>query len=102
MIKQEVIFVRIYLREGEHILGKLVDYLHDKVKVRGMTVLRAIEGFSENGKMRTCSLVDLSLDLPLIIEFYEDQDKADATIAALVNEFHLPHVVSFPASVYSH
>ncbi|TRW89909.1 DUF190 domain-containing protein [Candidatus Methylobacter oryzae] len=94
MVKHEVTLVRIYLRESEHILGKIVDYLHDKAKVRGMTVLRAVEGFSENGKLRTSFLVDLSLDLPLIIEFYEEPNKAEVIITELLNEFHLPHIVS--------
>jgi PII-like signaling protein len=101
MKTQEITFVRIYLREGEHVLAKVIDYLHDKAKVRGVTVLRGIEGFSDNGEIRTSFLLDLSMDLPLIVEFYDDSAKAETIIATLIDELHLSHIISLPAKVYS-
>ncbi|MEY4717421.1 MAG: hypothetical protein RL563_39 [Pseudomonadota bacterium] len=101
MTSQQLTLVRIYLREAEHMLGKIVDFLHDEAKVRGLTVLRGIEGFSEDGTLRTVSLLNLSLDLPLIIEFYDDPDKVQGIIAKLVNDMKLKHVISFPVSAYS-
>ncbi len=101
MTSQQLTLVRIYLREAEYMLGKVVDFLHDEAKVRGLTVLRGIEGFSEDGKLRTVSLLNLSLDLPLIIEFYDDPDKVQGIIAKLVDDMKLKHVISFPVSAYS-
>lgn len=101
MATQEVTLVRIYLREGEHMLSKIIKFLHDKAKVRGVTVLRGIEGFSENGTIRTASLVDLSLDLPLIVEFYDEPAKVDGIMSSLIDDMHLAHVISFPALVHA-
>lgn len=101
MIQCELTLVRIYLREGENLLDKIVKFLHDDAKVRGLTVLRAIEGFSENGTIRTVSLMNLSLDLPLIVEFYEDTNKAEEVISTLVNDMHVSHIISLPVHAYS-
>lgn len=100
MLSHEVTLVRIYLREAEYLLGKVINYLHDEAKVSGVTVLRGVEGFSDDGKVRTVSLMNLSLDLPLVIEFYDETEKAKAIVAKLVGEMHLPHVISFPVTHY--
>lgn len=100
MTTREVTLVRIYLREGEQLLNRLIKFLHDEAKVRGVTVLGGIEGFSENGKIRSASLVALSLDLPLIVEFYDEPLKAEGIISALVNDMHLNHIIS--QSVLAH
>ncbi len=100
MTTHDVTLVRIYFREAEYLLGKVITYLHDEAKVRGVTVLRGVEGFSEDGTVRTVSLLNLSLDLPLIVEFYEETDKVKDIIATLVDEMHLPHIISLPAVAY--
>lgn len=100
MITQELTLVRIYMREAEYLLGKVVDFLHDEAKVRGVTVLRGIEGFSEDGTVRTVSLLNLSLDLPLIVEFYDETGKVEGVIDQLVNGMRLHHVISFPIQSY--
>ena len=101
MMAHELTLVRIYMREAEYMLGKVIDFLHDEAKVRGVTVLRGIEGFSEDGTVRTVSLLNLSLDLPLIVEFYDDTDKVEGVIDKLVNGMHLHHVISFPVKSYT-
>jgi len=100
MTTQELTLVRIYMREAEYLLGKVIDFLHDDAKVRGVTVFRGIEGFSEDGTVRTVSLLNLSLDLPLIVEFYDETDKVEAIIAQLVDGMQLHHVISFPVKAY--
>lgn len=97
MAHQQVAIARIYLREGEHLLAKLIKFLHDEEKVSGVTVLRAISGFSTDGKMRTSSLIDLSLDLPLVVEFYDDPVRVEAVLDKLTERMNLPHIISWPA-----
>ncbi len=101
MNTQPVTVVRIYLREREHLLDKVVRFLHDEAQVAGMTVLRGIEGFSAGGEMRSARLLDLSLDLPLIIEFVDEPQRAEAVIQSLVRRFPLPHIVSWRADRHS-
>jgi PII-like signaling protein len=67
----DVTMVRIYITESSHLLNKIVDYLKKDVMIRGVSVFRAISGFGKTGN-HTASLVDLSLDLPLTLEFFDD------------------------------
>ena len=98
MVTQAVTVARIYLREGEHMLPKIIRFLHDEEKVSGVTVLRGIAGFSADGKVHTSSLVDLSMDLPIIVEFYDEPGRVDAVVRQLVEKMGLPHIVTWPAT----
>ena len=68
----DVTMVRIYLTEGQHQLDPLLAKLHDEEKVRGVTVFRGISGFGKSGRMHSSSLLDLSMDLPLVVEFFDE------------------------------
>lgn len=97
-MKTEIAVVRIYIRERENLLEKVVKFLHDESEVAGVTVLRGIEGYAGEAQPSSAFLMDLSLDLPLIIEFYDEPAKVDAVIHSLVRRFPLPHIVSWPAT----
>lgn len=97
MATQPVTVARIYLREGEHQLTKIIEFLHDEEKVSGVTVLQGITGFGPDGQIRTASLVDLSLDLPLVVEFYDLPERVEAVIERLASQMGLSHVVSWSA-----
>ncbi len=97
MATQTVTVARIYLREGEHLLAELLNRLHDQEKVSGVTVLRGIAGFGPDGKMHTASLIDLSLDLPLIVEFYDMPERVEAVLQHLETQLGLTHVLSWQA-----
>ncbi|QSA96185.1 DUF190 domain-containing protein [Methylococcus sp. EFPC2] len=100
MATQSVTVARIYLREGEHLLARLITFLHDEEKVSGVTVLQGIAGFGPDGKLRTAALLDLSLDLPLVVEFYDHPGRVRDVIAKLETELGLTHVVTWPATGY--
>jgi PII-like signaling protein len=97
---QSITLVRIYLREGEHVLDKLVRFLHEEHTVAGLTVLRGVLGFGDSGHLHPASLLDLSLDLPLVVEFFDEPERAARVVEALLERFELAHVVSIPA--FSH
>lgn len=97
MAHQHVTLARIYLTEGEHLLAKLMKFLHDEERVAGVTVLRAITGFGKDGKMHTSSLIDLSLDLPLVVEFYDEPARVDAVLKRLAQRMEIPHVITMSA-----
>lgn len=100
MATQTITIARIYLREGEHLLDKLLQYLHDEQKVSGVTVLRGIAGFGPDGDMHMASLVDLSLDLPLIVEFYDTPERIAGIVDHISTHMNLPHIVSWQAVGY--
>ncbi len=99
MKHSDVLMVRIYLTEGEHLLKQLMKKLHDEEKVRGVTVFRGISGFGRSGKMHSASLVDLSLDLPLVLEFFDEPEKVRRILAHLKSLLPPGHVVSWQAQV---
>ena len=93
----EVVVVRIYLHEATSRLGELLSYLHDESKVHGVTVFRGITGFGGSGKFHSSTLLDLSLDLPLVIEFYDTPERAAAIIEHLNSQIKPGHIVYWPA-----
>jgi len=97
MATQTVTVARIYIREGEHQLTKLIQLLHDEEKVSGVTVLRGIEGFGPDGLIHAASLVDLSLDLPLIVEFYDTPDRVNTILRDLQRHLGLSHIITWQA-----
>jgi PII-like signaling protein len=94
-----VTMVRIYLTEGEGKLSSLLGYLHDEAKVRGTTVYRGISGFGQSGKYHSSTLLDMSLDLPITLEFFEDTDKAVDIIRAVAEMVDAGHIVTWQAKL---
>lgn len=88
----DVLIVKIYISEASHLLNKIVDYLKKDAKIRGVSVFRAISGFGETGN-HTALLVDLSLNLPLTIEFFDDDktkiEKALTHLNTIVKPEHI-------------
>lgn len=95
----EVTMVRIYLTEGQHQFQRLMQILHDEQKVRGVTAFRGIAGFGQSGRMHSSTLIDLSLDLPLILEFFDEPAKVASVLEHLNSLLRPGHIVSWPAQV---
>lgn len=100
MNTKPVTMARIYTLEGQDQLNKTLDILHDEEKIFGVTILRGIAGFGENREIHTSSLLTLSLELPLIIEFYDEPEKVAKAIQVLKTRLDLKHIVSWPASAH--
>lgn len=92
----DVIFVKIYITESSHMLNTIVNYLKNEAKIRGISVFRAISGFGDTGN-HTASLVDLSLDLPLSIEFFDSKNKIDPALEHLSGIIKHEHIVFWEA-----
>ncbi len=99
MNELDIFMVRIYCTESEKRLTSLLKYLHDESKVRGVTIFRGISGFGKSGKMHAASLLDLSLDLPVVVEFFDTQDKVNAMLVHLNTLIEPGHLVYWPARV---
>lgn len=95
----EVTMVRIYLSEKNGQLDNLVKRLHDWEKVRGVTVFRGISGYGENGALHTASFTDLSLDLPIVLEFFDEPAKIDKILEHLDHTIKPRHMVKWSAWV---
>jgi len=95
----DITFVRIYLTEGEGCMEGLLKRLHDEEKVRGVTVFRGISGFGKSGAMHSSSLLDLSLDLPVVIEFFDDRPKVERILDHICRAVEPCHIVCWPANL---
>ncbi|MET0065528.1 MAG: DUF190 domain-containing protein [Candidatus Thiodiazotropha sp.] len=95
----EVTFVRVYLTEGDHQLKTLLDFLHRDEQVRGVTAFRGIAGFGRSGKAHEASLLDISMDLPLVIEFFDVPQRVEKVLGDLNQWVEPGHIVSWPAHV---
>jgi PII-like signaling protein len=93
----DVTMVRVYLTEGEGLLKELLAKLHDEEKVMGVTVFRAISGFGRSGHIHSASLLDLSMNLPIVIEFYDRPEKTQRIINHVSGLLEQGRVVSWPA-----
>jgi PII-like signaling protein len=77
----------IYIGEGDTWEGKpLASWIVLKARelgLAGATVLRGLEGFGANSRIHTSHILDLSTDLPLVIEIIDSQERIAAFLLAL-------------------
>lgn len=92
MKTKSVLFTRVYISESSHLLQTLVSYLKHNANIRGMSVFKAATGFGETGE-HVASLMDLSLDLPLVIEFFDEKNKVMSAIEYITTLVKPEHVV---------
>lgn len=95
----QVTMVRIYLTEAQKMVETLLKRLHDWEKVRGVTVFRGISGFGSSGTMHSSKLLDMSLDLPVVIEFFDEPDKVANIVDHLSTTIEPGHIVSWQATL---
>lgn len=78
----ENILMRIFIGEsdrfGSQPLYEALVELFRKEGFAGATVIRAISGFGAHSVYHTQKLLDLSSDLPLIVEVVDKKEKIDA------------------------
>ena len=94
---REVTVVRIYLTEGDRLLKRLLAHLHDHEAVMGVTVFRGTAGFGRSGKVHGQGLLDVSFDLPLVVEFFDTPERVDAVLGQIGDWFEPGHIVSWGA-----
>lgn len=85
--KGERVLMRIHIGERDKYRGRplyqaIVELLREK-HFAGATVLRAIMGFGSNSKIRSDRVEALSLDLPVIVECIDTDEKIEAILPAL-------------------
>jgi PII-like signaling protein len=99
MSETEVTIVRVYLHEAKAHMQDLLQYLHDESKVQGVTVFRGITGFGSSGEVHSSTLIDMSLDLPIVIEFFDETEKVTSIIEHLNTIVKPGCIVYWPAKI---
>ena len=97
MNTKPVRIARIHLTEADHQLNDIMQCLHDSEKISGATAYRGIEGYGSSGKIHDSSLLDLSFNLPITIEFFDESSNVLDVIEQLKQQFNLSQIISWLA-----
>jgi len=95
----KVTVARIYVTEGKHIHEKIFERLHDEHKVKGVTVYRGITGFGKSGETHSSTLLDMSFDMPVVVEFFDSGDKVKIALQSISDLISPGHVLTFAADL---
>lgn len=93
----DITMVRVYLAEGRGDLDKVEHWLQKVAKVRGYTVFRGIAGMGSDGKKHTASFLDLSSELPIVVEFFDTPERVEELLDSLETLVKADHIVSWSA-----
>lgn len=82
MLTEDGYLLRIFIGESDKKEGiPLYEWIVRKAKhegISGATVLRGIEGFGGSSQIHTAKILQLSTDLPIIIELIDSLEKIEA------------------------
>ena len=75
--ESSAVLLRIFVGESDKYEGKnlynyLVHYLRENLYA-GVTVLRGITGYGNASKIRSSDLLDISSDLPIVVEIVDNE-----------------------------
>jgi len=83
----ERVLMRIFIGESDRHGGRpLYERLVELFRERGFagaTVLRGIMGFGANARVHTAKILRLSMDLPIVVEVVESEEKIQAILPEL-------------------
>lgn len=87
LIKVKQKMLRIYVNEDSRYKRKslynLIVTTFMDLGLRGVTVLRGIEGYGKSKKFHTFKILDLSYSLPIIIEAIDTEENIDKAISVI-------------------
>ncbi|MEX0684192.1 MAG: DUF190 domain-containing protein [Dehalococcoidia bacterium] len=83
----EALLLRIFVGESDHWHGKPLHLaLIEKAREAGLagaTVIRGIEGFGAKSVIHTARLLEMSSDLPIVIEIVDTPEKIEAFLTTV-------------------
>ena len=98
--------VTIYIGESDRWRGKPLHMaileLLKAADCAGATVTRGIAGFGSHSRIRTASIVDLSADLPLIVEWVDDPARVERLMPQLLEMVAEGMITTQPVEVVTY
>ena len=95
-MSQTVTMVRIYLVEGRDDINKIITRLVE-IKARGFTVFKGVAGLGTDHRLHKASLLALSSELPIIIEFFDVPERVKEISEKLSDLVKPELIISWPA-----
>src|ERR1700756_3211585 len=86
-LPQDAMLLRIFIGEGDELNGaplyqKIVEKAREQ-ELAGATVLRGPMGFGKSSVLHTAKILRLSMDLPLVIEIVDTEEKIQSFLPVL-------------------
>ena len=92
-LKAEAKLLRIFLGESDKVkhtaLYEVIVREARRMELAGATVWRGIMGFGHTSRIRTTRILDLSSDLPIIVEIADEESKINRFLPVLHELFDL-------------
>jgi hypothetical protein len=86
-IPHEAVLLRIFIGESDRWhhqpLYEAIVLKARELHLAGATVLRGPMGFGKSSRLHTANILRLSMDLPLVIEIVDGEEKINAFLSAL-------------------
>ena len=87
MLPSEGSLLRIFIGESDRHAGMLLyEWVVRQARehgLAGVTALRGVEGFGARSRVRTAKILELSTDLPIIVEIVDTAEKIDAFVPVI-------------------
>lgn len=85
--EKDAVLLRVFVKENDKWEGRplhmaIVEEAH-KQGLAGATVLRGVVGFGSSSQIHTTRLLELSSELPMVVEIVDWEDKMDAFVESL-------------------
>ena len=96
--------VRIYLTEAEQgrhksLMHEVLSLLHDKHRIKQVTVFRGIAGTGDRGEARAADVLRVLVDLPLVVEFFDKPAVVEAVLPIIKQMIPNSRILSWSATV---
>lgn len=86
-INENGVLLRVFIGESDRFEGKpMYEAIVQKARelgLAGATVLRGTEGFGAHSVVHTASLLEMSTDLPIVVEIVDTEEKVKLLLPAL-------------------
>jgi PII-like signaling protein len=86
-LPHDSILLRIFLGESDRFdhkpLHEVIVMKARQMHLAGATVLRGAMGFGKSSRMHTAKILRLSMDLPIVIEIVDSEEKINAFLPVL-------------------
>jgi uncharacterized protein len=86
-IPEDAVLLRIFIGESDryrhHPLYEAIVLKAREMQIAGATVLRGPMGFGKSSHLHTAKILRLSMDLPIVIEIVDSEEKINAFLPVL-------------------
>jgi PII-like signaling protein len=96
-LPRESSLLRIFMGEGEKINGRpayeVIVMKARELNMAGATVLRGILGFGRTSRIKSAKVLEMSSDLPVVIEIVDTEDKLN-NFLPIIEKMHMGGLVT--------